>query len=146
MKTAHRTSSPEHRGLKEVVFSCSATGRPSPTIEWDLSDSSFAISQPETTTMANRDDTFTSSRNISLRVPAGWRGHVDCLLNRGMTGERQEKIPSTFGVGPKDKDPFLTDGGMQVNYFAGRDSCCSDSVAAEVVESRSGRGISVCSA
>lgn len=139
MKTAHRTSSPEHGGLKEVVFSCSATGRPSPTIEWALSDSGFAISQPETTRMANRDDTFTSSRNISLQVPARWRGHVDCLLNRGMTGERQEQIPS-FGLGQDDDDTVPTEEGMQVNYFAGSDSCCSDSIAVEAVESRSGRG------
>lgn len=139
MKTARPISSPGHGGLKEVVFSCSATGRPSPTIEWALSDSSLAVSQPETTTMANWDDTFTSSRNISLRVPAGWRGHVDCLLNRGMTGERQERIPS-FGLGQDDDETVTTERGMQVNYFAGRDSYCSDSIAVEAVESRSGRG------
>ncbi|XP_071320409.1 OX-2 membrane glycoprotein-like isoform X2 [Trachinotus anak] len=88
---------PEGKDM-EVVFSCSATGKPVPTIEWDISHGATYLEQPQTTTVTNSDHTFTSSRNITLQVPPGWNGHVDCLLNRGMRGQRQERIPFSLDV------------------------------------------------
>ncbi|KAG7236423.1 hypothetical protein INR49_000954 [Caranx melampygus] len=78
-------------GDKEVVFSCSATGKPAPTIDWIISP---AVNRTEmqTATVRNSDLTFTSSCNITLTVPPDWDGHVDCLLNKGMRGQRQERI------------------------------------------------------
>ncbi|XP_053273378.1 OX-2 membrane glycoprotein [Pleuronectes platessa] len=83
----------------EVEFSCSATGKPVPTIDWDVSPGATRLYQSKTTTEPNGDHTFTSSDNITLQVPAGWSGHVDCLLNRGARGQRRETIP--FSVGPQ---------------------------------------------
>lgn len=88
----------------EVVFSCSATGKPAPTIQWNFSTGAFPLIQPQTTTATNSDFTFTSSRNISLQVPPDWNGHVDCLLNAGLMGERLERIPFHSDPGGKKKD------------------------------------------
>uniref|UniRef100_A0A8D3ASU2 Ig-like domain-containing protein n=1 Tax=Scophthalmus maximus TaxID=52904 RepID=A0A8D3ASU2_SCOMX len=89
----------------EVVFGCSATGKPAPTIEWDISPGASHLDQTETTTASNSDHTFTSSHNVTLQVPADWSGHVDCLLNRGQTGEKQKRIPFSLSAGrPKAKD------------------------------------------
>lgn len=88
----------------EVVFSCSATGKPAPTIQWDFSASAFPLSRPQTSTATNSDFTFTSSRNISLQVPPDWNGYVDCLLNAGLMGERRERIPFHSDPGGKTKD------------------------------------------
>ncbi|XP_023275992.1 OX-2 membrane glycoprotein-like [Seriola lalandi dorsalis] len=89
---------------KEVEFSCSATGKPAPTIEWVISPEATHSDQPPTTTVTNSDHTFTSSRNITLRVPPDWNGQVDCLLNNGMRGQRQERIPFDLGSQNKEKD------------------------------------------
>ncbi|XP_010753340.3 OX-2 membrane glycoprotein-like isoform X1 [Larimichthys crocea] len=89
---------------KEVVFSCSAIGKPAPTIHWSYPPDASALNQPHTTTITNSDHTFTSSRNVTLRVPRGWSGHVDCLLNRGMTGERVERISYTLKAENTEQD------------------------------------------
>ncbi|KAL3045681.1 hypothetical protein OYC64_013852 [Pagothenia borchgrevinki] len=87
------SSDPEEEEEEEVVFSCSATGKPAPTIQWEIpSQATYTHRQP-ITTVANGDKTFTSSSNITLRLPAGWEGHVDCLLNSGAMGQRRERIP-----------------------------------------------------
>ena len=83
----------------EVEFSCSATGKPAPTIDWELPPGAARLHRSQTPTETNSDHTFTSSDNITLQVPAGWSGHVDCLLNRGARGQRRERIP--FSVGPQ---------------------------------------------
>lgn len=98
MKTAKWLTSPEHEGAKEVVFSCQTTGRPPPTINWAFSDDRSPVSQGEATVTANDDGTFTNSRNVSLRVLPGWSGHADCLVNRGMAGERRERVPFSFSL------------------------------------------------
>ncbi|XP_051283193.1 OX-2 membrane glycoprotein-like [Dicentrarchus labrax] len=85
-------SEDEERDQEEVVFSCSATGKPAPTIEWVFSTGATKEDQLQST-VANSDHTFTSSRNITLKVPLDWKGHVDCMLNRGMIGQRRERIP-----------------------------------------------------
>ncbi|KAG7501548.1 OX-2 membrane glycoprotein-like [Solea senegalensis] len=76
-----------------VSFSCSATGKPAPTIEWDISPGATYSEQRQTVAVANSDHTFTISDNITLRLPVDWDGHVDCLLNTGRPGQRREKIP-----------------------------------------------------
>ncbi|XP_041822312.1 OX-2 membrane glycoprotein-like [Chelmon rostratus] len=95
VKTGVEALSSEHEDEdgKEVVFSCSATGKPAPTIEWVYSPGALPLNQPQTATVSNSDHTFTSSRNITLEIPPGWSGHVDCVLNSGMTGQRRERIP-----------------------------------------------------
>nr|XP_020456277.1 OX-2 membrane glycoprotein-like [Monopterus albus] len=86
-----------------VGFRCSATGRPAPTIQWDLSSGATNSEEQQTTTVTNSDHTFTSSRNITLHIPPGWSGYVDCLVNSGATGQRRERIPFSSGPGPDSK-------------------------------------------
>lgn len=112
MKTAVRAPSGDG-DAEEVVFSCSATGKPAPTIQWEFSPVAAALGRPQTATATNGDHTFTSSSNITLRVPAGWDGHVDCLLNKGARGQRRERIPFTSHAGNKMKG----EEGMQINHF-----------------------------
>ncbi|KAK2811150.1 hypothetical protein Q5P01_000283 [Channa striata] len=50
------------------------------------------VAPPVDNRTANSDHTFTSSSSITLQVPPYWSGHVDCLLNSEMTGQRQETI------------------------------------------------------
>ncbi|XP_032362530.1 uncharacterized protein LOC116674139 isoform X2 [Etheostoma spectabile] len=83
----------EDKEYLKVVFRCSATGKPAPTIQWDFSPSAAPADQPQTTTVTNSDHTFTSSSNITLQVPPNWKGNVFCLLNTGLTGQRRERIP-----------------------------------------------------
>ncbi|KAF0045919.1 hypothetical protein F2P81_002448 [Scophthalmus maximus] len=113
----HR-SGPEGEHV-EVVFGCSATGKPAPTIEWDISPGASHLDQTETTTASNSDHTFTSSHNVTLQVPADWSGHVDCLLNRGQTGEKQKRIPFSLSAGrPKAKDDMIEGSGSAGIYFS----------------------------
>ncbi|XP_044043797.1 nectin-1-like [Siniperca chuatsi] len=88
----------------KLVFSCSATGKPAPTIEWTFSPGATCLEQPQTFTVTNSDHTYTSSRNITLQVPPDWNGHVDCLLNNRVTGERRERIPFSLRDGHKKKE------------------------------------------
>ncbi|XP_053170252.1 OX-2 membrane glycoprotein-like [Scomber japonicus] len=75
-----------------AVFSCSATGKPAPTIQWQVSPPAIGSEEAETITITNSDHTFTSSSNITLKVSANWRGNVNCLVNKGRRGQRQELI------------------------------------------------------
>lgn len=96
------TSSTEHDEEDvEVTFTCSAAGKPPPTIQWDLSSRDLHYSQSQTTALMNSDSTFTSSGNISLQVPSDWNGYVDCVVNRGMVGEKRERIPLSLDPGKK---------------------------------------------
>lgn len=105
------SSENEAEGMKEFVFSCSATGKPAPTIEWAFSPQALPLNQTWTTTEANSDHTFSSSRNITLQIPSDWSGHVDCLLNSGITGERRERIPfDRGGKGTKEEGKALSAG------------------------------------
>ncbi|XP_028988814.1 OX-2 membrane glycoprotein-like [Betta splendens] len=93
--TSHVTNKRGGSEGSEVVFICSATGKPAPTIQWDLKAGATRLHEAPTTTVMNSDHTFTSSSNVTLQVPSDWDGHVDCLLNSGMLGERRERIPLT---------------------------------------------------
>lgn len=92
----------ENENIVKVVFSCSATGKPAPTIHWSHSAGAIPLDQPQTTTITNSDHKYTSSSNITLEVPQGWNGSVVCKLNNGLTGQRLERIP--FSLHPKE-DP-----------------------------------------
>ncbi|XP_037618037.1 OX-2 membrane glycoprotein-like [Sebastes umbrosus] len=98
-----------------VVFSCSATGKPAPTIKWEFSPDATLTDQTQTATVTNSDHTFTSSSNITLRVHPEWKGHADCLLNSGVAGQRRERIPFSLPVGEKnDKGTGLSSSGIAV--------------------------------
>ncbi|XP_042368789.1 OX-2 membrane glycoprotein-like isoform X1 [Plectropomus leopardus] len=82
----------------EVVFSCSATGKPAPAIQWDFSPPATRLDKQQTRKEPNSDQTFTSSSNITLLIPPEWKGHVDCLLNGG---QRRKRI--SFSLPAKEK-------------------------------------------
>lgn len=116
MKTAVHPLSSEHKeeDKEEVVFSCSATGKPAPTIKWDFPSCATALAEPQTATVTNSDHTFTTSSKTTLRVPPDCDGHAHCLLNSGARGERQERIPFALHLGnrtTKDEE------GMHINHF-----------------------------
>ncbi|KAF3857257.1 hypothetical protein F7725_009116 [Dissostichus mawsoni] len=94
----------EEEEEEEVVFSCSATGKPAPTIQWEIPSEATHTHRQPITTVANGDKTFTSSSNITLRLPAGWEGHVDCLLNSGAMGQRSERIPFSLPAREKPEE------------------------------------------
>lgn len=102
---------------RDVVFSCSATGKPAPTIEWDFSTTATKLFQTQTTTVKNSDHTFTSSCNITLKIPPRWTGHVDCVLNRGRVGERQERIPLPVDMENNDTMKNEAEKGMHMSPF-----------------------------
>ncbi|KAM6892982.1 nectin-3-like [Lycodopsis pacificus] len=104
VRTAVQPNSGREDEDVEVVFSCSATGKPAPTIHWNFSPGATRSDQPLTSTETNADHTFTSSRNVTLQVPAGWTGHVDCLLNRGAAGQRRETIPLSLPARKKEEE------------------------------------------
>ncbi|XP_041637513.1 OX-2 membrane glycoprotein-like [Cheilinus undulatus] len=86
----------------EVAVSCSATGKPAPTIEWDFSADATHLDNHTTTKIMNSDRTFTSSSNITLQVHSDWNGYVDCVINKGAPGQRRETRKFTFG-GEEDR-------------------------------------------
>ncbi|KAM9836163.1 OX-2 membrane glycoprotein-like [Aulostomus maculatus] len=81
----------------EVVLSCSATGKPAPTIEWDIPAGATLVGQTHMTTVRNQDQTITSSGNVTLHLPPGWDGYADCLLNQGAAGQRRERFSLLVG-------------------------------------------------
>ncbi|XP_041834265.1 OX-2 membrane glycoprotein-like isoform X2 [Melanotaenia boesemani] len=83
------------------AFSCSATGKPAPTITWDFSGATD-FNQTQTSIVRNADNTFTSS-SILQRGPAAWIGHVDCVVNSGRNSERREKLYFSEEQGEKEK-------------------------------------------
>uniref|UniRef100_A0A3P9J9M4 Ig-like domain-containing protein n=1 Tax=Oryzias latipes TaxID=8090 RepID=A0A3P9J9M4_ORYLA len=73
---------------------CSATGKPAPSIHWELPPNAAVENQTETSISRNSDGTFTSSRSVTLRAPPLWSGGVDCVLNQGTGRERRHRITS----------------------------------------------------
>ncbi|KAF3688483.1 OX-2 membrane glycoprotein Precursor [Channa argus] len=119
----------------EAVFSCSATGKPAPTIQWNFTSAVTEVEQPQTITETNGGHTFTSSRNITLKVPPYWSGHVDCLLNSGMAGQRQERIYYTREGREKDGEPSLRRSGVAFIIII---LICISTIAVAVVMKRKG--------
>ncbi|XP_010795581.1 nectin-1-like [Notothenia coriiceps] len=93
---------------EEVVFSCSATGKPAPAIQWEIPSQATDTHRQPITTVVNEDKTFTSSSNVTLRLPAGWEGHVVCLLNSGAMGQRSERIPFSLPAREKQEEEGKT--------------------------------------
>lgn len=105
VSTAVHTSSTEYDEEDvEVTFTCSAAGKPPPTIQWDLSSRDLHNNLSQTTALTDSDSTFTSSGNISLQVSSDWNGYADCLVNKGMMGEKRVRIPLSLNPGRKKKD------------------------------------------
>ncbi|XP_054864402.1 OX-2 membrane glycoprotein-like [Amphiprion ocellaris] len=103
VNTSHTVSREQQEDGRTVVFSCSATGKPAPTIRWDYSSGASSIHQPQTDVVTNSDQTFTSSSSVTLKFRPDWRGHVDCVLNAGMDSQRQERI--NFTLSDEEKKP-----------------------------------------
>uniref|UniRef100_UPI0037E9C709 OX-2 membrane glycoprotein-like n=1 Tax=Semicossyphus pulcher TaxID=241346 RepID=UPI0037E9C709 len=95
----HSPSSEQEEDEDVVGISCSATGKPAPTIHWDFPPEATILNQSQSATVINSDRTFTSSSSITLQVPSDWNGYVDCVLNKGVRGQRRERIPFSFGPG-----------------------------------------------
>lgn len=89
---------------EKVVFRCSATGKPAPTIGWAFSPGATPSDPPQSLIVTNSDHTFTSSGNVTLHAPAGWAGHADCLLNGGEAGPRRERIHFSLPDGKEEEE------------------------------------------
>ncbi|CAK6977521.1 OX-2 membrane glycoprotein-like [Scomber scombrus] len=118
VKTAVQVPSPEQEDKDvKAVFSCSATGKPAPTIQWQVSRPATDSEETETITVTNSDHTFTSSSNITLTVSADWRGNVNCLVNSGRRGQRLESIPFPLREG-NEEDIIEEGGGRSLLWIA----------------------------
>ncbi|XP_021169236.2 OX-2 membrane glycoprotein [Fundulus heteroclitus] len=73
----------------QKVLSCSATGKPAPTVDWDIPPNITRVLQP-TAEVSHSNGTFTSSSSIT--VDKDWTGRVECVLNKGKNGERREEL------------------------------------------------------
>ncbi|XP_069019834.1 OX-2 membrane glycoprotein-like [Embiotoca jacksoni] len=104
VNTSHSVSSRNEKEDREAVFNCSATGKPAPTIEWEISPGAASLERPATETVTSSHQTFTSSRSITLKVPPDWSGHVDCVMNSGTMGQRRERIPLSFNEEEKKQE------------------------------------------
>ncbi|XP_034533661.1 OX-2 membrane glycoprotein isoform X2 [Notolabrus celidotus] len=108
------SSAQEEQEEVEVVISCSATGKPAPTIQWASPPDATRLDQVKTATVENSDRTFTSSSNVTLQVPSDWSGYVDCVLNEGVRGQRHERIPLIVGDGDVKKKENEVNGRSKV--------------------------------
>lgn len=80
---------PKEKNIK-VIFSCTATGKPAPRIQWEHLHHTREVEESRTSVWTNEDQTLTSSRNITLQLSPDQDGHVDCVINPGARGERRE--------------------------------------------------------
>uniref|UniRef100_A0A3B3WRP0 Ig-like domain-containing protein n=1 Tax=Poecilia mexicana TaxID=48701 RepID=A0A3B3WRP0_9TELE len=92
-------SSSDHKDREEKL-SCSATGKPAPKISWNTSKLKYTDAPP--TTVINSDGSITTSSNITVQVPTDWTGHVYCVVNQGLLGQRQEEF--SFSSQEKEKE------------------------------------------
>ncbi|XP_034030955.1 OX-2 membrane glycoprotein-like [Thalassophryne amazonica] len=77
-------------GVK-AVLSCSASGKPAPTIKWNFPPHTSSDGL-QTITVQNKDHVFTSTSNVTVHVSSNWYGHVECLINSGMRGQKQQRL------------------------------------------------------
>ncbi|KAK6325659.1 hypothetical protein J4Q44_G00050010 [Coregonus suidteri] len=89
--TMQKVPSTEPKADMEVVVSCSATGKPAPWIQWNISAASL-IKTPNNWTVVNKDQTVTAISNITLQLLPGSGGYVDCIVNNGMRTQRHERV------------------------------------------------------
>lgn len=90
--TMQKVPSTESKADMEVVVSCSATGKPAPWIQWNIS-AAVPIKTPNNWTVINKDQTVTAISNITLQLLPGSGGYVDCIVNNGMRTQRHERVP-----------------------------------------------------
>ncbi|XP_013877964.1 OX-2 membrane glycoprotein [Austrofundulus limnaeus] len=119
VNTSRESSVEQEREARQEVFSCSATGKPAPSIEWDVSPGAIITQTVQQRVVVNRDSTFTNSSSITVHIPAEWTGHVDCLLNQGRTGERRETLYSSV----------QTEELKRIDYNSRECHCCGRSVS-----------------
>ncbi|XP_029599651.1 OX-2 membrane glycoprotein-like [Salmo trutta] len=105
--TMQKVPSTEPKADMEVVVSCSATGKPAPWIQWNIS-AAAPIKTPNNWTVINKDQTVTAISNITLQLLPGSGGYVDCIVNNGMRTQRHERVllpilPGEREVGEDDK-------------------------------------------
>uniref|UniRef100_A0A096M3P3 OX-2 membrane glycoprotein-like n=1 Tax=Poecilia formosa TaxID=48698 RepID=A0A096M3P3_POEFO len=81
--------------IKKEELSCSATGKPAPEISWNTSKLKYTDAPP--TTVINSDGSITTSSNITVQVPTDWTGHVYCVVNQGLLGQRLTKCCFSSG-------------------------------------------------
>ncbi|XP_042174075.1 OX-2 membrane glycoprotein-like isoform X1 [Oncorhynchus tshawytscha] len=107
--TMHKVPSTEPKADMEVVVSCSATGKPAPWIQWNLSAAAL-IKTPNNWTVINKDQTVTANSNITLQLLPGSGGYVDCIVNNGMRTQRHERVllPILPGEREVEKDDKRT--------------------------------------
>uniref|UniRef100_A0A3Q2CAQ1 Ig-like domain-containing protein n=1 Tax=Cyprinodon variegatus TaxID=28743 RepID=A0A3Q2CAQ1_CYPVA len=72
------------------LLSCSATGKPAPTITWEIPINISKNAVPQKTTDRKSDGTFIHNTSIAVDIPAIWTGHIDCVLNKGQPGEQRK--------------------------------------------------------
>uniref|UniRef100_A0A674B8Y4 OX-2 membrane glycoprotein-like n=1 Tax=Salmo trutta TaxID=8032 RepID=A0A674B8Y4_SALTR len=89
--TMQKVPSTESKADMEVVVSCSATGKPAPWIQWNIS-AAAPIKTPNNWTVINKDQTVTAISNITLQLLPGSGGYVDCIVNNGMRTQRHERV------------------------------------------------------
>ncbi|XP_068165456.1 OX-2 membrane glycoprotein-like [Antennarius striatus] len=104
---------------EEVVIGCSATGKPAPSIRWVPSPDAAEVTPAQISTSTNQNGTITSSGNVTVRAPAGWRGHVDCVMNAGMAGERRERFSISLGSGTRNEEEGTFSHWLMVALVAG---------------------------
>uniref|UniRef100_A0A3B3ZRR2 Ig-like domain-containing protein n=1 Tax=Periophthalmus magnuspinnatus TaxID=409849 RepID=A0A3B3ZRR2_9GOBI len=86
----HELSGESENKDSHVVFSCSATGKPAPKIQWEYSQDVTVVAKSQTLVLTNDDQSLTSSRNLTLQLYPDWSGDVHCLINPGTRGERKQ--------------------------------------------------------
>ncbi|XP_033837698.2 uncharacterized protein LOC117384516 [Periophthalmus magnuspinnatus] len=91
----HELSGESENKDSHVVFSCSATGKPAPKIQWEYSQDVTVVAKSQTLVLTNDDQSLTSSRNLTLQLYPDWSGDVHCLINPGTRGERKQSITYT---------------------------------------------------
>ncbi|XP_008285538.1 OX-2 membrane glycoprotein-like [Stegastes partitus] len=133
VNTSHAVGSRLEENRREVVFKCSAIGKPAPTITWDFSSDAAIVHDQPTDVVPNGDHTFTSSSNITVTVPKDWRGHADCVLNDGKEGRRQERIHLSL---EEEKDEQLSQSAVALIVTAAVFISCI-AVAAVVMRKKS---------
>ncbi|XP_010884449.1 OX-2 membrane glycoprotein [Esox lucius] len=102
--TLQQVSSSESNRDGDVVVSCSATGRPAPSIQWDYSTPG-SIQTLSNWNVTNSDQTVTVVSNITLRLSPGLGGHVDCLVNNGTRTQTRQQVLLPLHLGKNKDEP-----------------------------------------
>lgn len=111
MKT-EQTSSRRSDTDVEVVLSCSATGKPAPAIQWDISPG-VSSTKPEQGMVTNDDGSFHINSSVTVRMPVKWDGQVFCLLESEMGKQIRQEIHITDNSEEGENDK-VDEGGKYV--------------------------------